>query len=40
MTGTKEEEGRALLQQAGIEPATTATEAARTIVELTRDGAR
>src|SRR5437016_8319574 len=40
MTGPKEEEGRALLQQAGIEPATTATEAARTIVELTRDGAR
>ena len=40
MTGTKEEEGRALLQRAGIVPATSAMEAARTIVELTKDGAR
>lgn len=36
MTGTREEEGRALLQEAGIVPAAGATEAARTIVELTR----
>lgn len=40
MTGTREEEGRELLRNAGIVPATSATEAARTIVELTRDGAR
>jgi len=39
MTGTKEEEGRALLEHAGIVPATSATEAARKIVALTRDGA-
>ena len=36
MTGTKEEEGRALLEQAGIVPAKSPTEAARTIVALTR----
>ncbi|MGH7687396.1 MAG: ADP-forming succinate--CoA ligase subunit beta [Candidatus Dormibacteria bacterium] len=36
MTGTMEEEGRALLREAGIVPATSATEAARTIVELTK----
>src|SRR5438445_8582118 len=40
MTGTREEEGRKLLQEAGIVPATSAMEAARTIVELTKDGAR
>ena len=37
MTGTMEEEGRRLLQEAGIVPAASATEAARTIVALTRD---
>jgi len=37
MTGTREEEGRALLAQAGIAPAATATEAAEKIVALTRD---
>jgi succinyl-CoA synthetase beta subunit len=36
MTGTMEEEGRRLLQEAGIVPAQTATEAAATIVALTR----
>jgi len=36
MTGTNEEEGRRLLQEAGITPAATATEAARTIVAVTR----
>jgi succinyl-CoA synthetase beta subunit len=36
MTGTMEEEGRRLLQEAGIVPATTATEAAESIVVLTR----
>jgi succinyl-CoA synthetase beta subunit len=36
MTGTMEEEGRRLLQEAGIVPARTATEAAATIVALTR----
>jgi succinyl-CoA synthetase beta subunit len=39
MTGTREEEGRALLQEAGITPAAGATEAAQKIVELTRGGA-
>lgn len=34
MTGTREEEGRALLEQAGITPAKTATEAAERIVAL------
>ena len=38
MTGTKEEEGRRLLEEAGIVPAVSATEAARKIVELTREG--
>jgi succinyl-CoA synthetase beta subunit len=37
MTGTREEEGRALLAQAGITPAVSATEAAAKIVALTRD---
>jgi succinyl-CoA synthetase beta subunit len=37
MTGTREEEGRALLSEAGITPAATATEAAEKIVTLTRD---
>jgi succinyl-CoA synthetase beta subunit len=40
MTGTMEEEGRRLLQEAGIVPARTATEAAATIVALTRDPSR
>jgi succinyl-CoA synthetase beta subunit len=39
MTGTREEEGRALLEQAGITPATSAAEAADKIVALTRDSA-
>ncbi len=39
MTGTREEEGRALLQAAGIVPATSATEAADKIVALTAAGA-
>jgi succinyl-CoA synthetase beta subunit len=34
MTGTREEEGRKLLEEAGITPAVSATEAARKIVEL------
>jgi succinyl-CoA synthetase beta subunit len=37
MTGTMEEEGRTLLEAAGIVPAKTATEAAATIVALTRE---
>ena len=37
MTGTMEEEGRMLLQEAGIVPAKNATEAAATIVALARD---
>jgi succinyl-CoA synthetase beta subunit len=37
MTGTREEEGRALLQEAGITPAASATEAAAKIVALTRE---
>jgi succinyl-CoA synthetase beta subunit len=36
MTGTREEEGRKLLQEAGIVPGISAPEAARKIVELTR----
>ena len=36
MTGTMEEEGRRLLESAGIMPAKSPTEAARTIVALTR----
>jgi succinyl-CoA synthetase beta subunit len=35
MTGTREEEGRALLEEAGITPAASATEAAAKIVALT-----
>ncbi|MBJ7596025.1 MAG: ADP-forming succinate--CoA ligase subunit beta [Candidatus Dormibacteraeota bacterium] len=38
MTGTREEEGRELLQEAGIVPAVSATEAADKIVALTRGG--
>jgi succinyl-CoA synthetase beta subunit len=37
MTGTMEEEGRQLLQEAGIVPGKNATEAAAAIVALTRD---
>jgi succinyl-CoA synthetase beta subunit len=37
MTGTREEEGRKLLEEAGIIPAVSATEAAAKIVALTRD---
>ena len=37
MTGTMEEEGRRLLEDAGIVPAKSPTEAARTIVALTRE---
>jgi succinyl-CoA synthetase beta subunit len=38
MTGTMEEEGRKLLQEAGIVPGKNATEAAESIVRLTREG--
>jgi succinyl-CoA synthetase beta subunit len=38
MTGTREEEGRALLQEAGITPAAGATEAAAKIVALAGEG--
>jgi succinyl-CoA synthetase beta subunit len=38
MTGTNEEEGRQILEAAGIVPAKSATEAARAIVALTREG--
>jgi succinyl-CoA synthetase beta subunit len=34
MTGTREEEGRQLLREAGIIPEATATGAARKVVEL------
>ena len=37
MTGTNEEEGRRLLSEAGITPGVSAPDAARAIVELTRD---
>jgi succinyl-CoA synthetase beta subunit len=40
MTGTREEEGRQLLREAGITPEATATGAARKIVELARAGGR
>lgn len=40
MTGTREEEGRQLLREAGIAPEATATGAARKIVELARAAAR
>jgi len=39
MTGTREEEGRRLLQEAGITPGVSAQDAARKIVELTAQGA-
>jgi len=39
LSGTNEEEGRAILKQHGIEPGVNAWEAARKIVELTRAGA-
>ena len=39
MTGTNEEEGRRILELAGIVPARSATEAARTIVDLTAETA-
>jgi succinyl-CoA synthetase beta subunit len=38
MTGTMEEEGRKLLQEAGIVPGVSATDAAAAIVQLTREG--
>ena len=38
LSGTNEEEGRAILKQNGIEPGTSAWEAAQKIVELTRAG--
>jgi succinyl-CoA synthetase beta subunit len=38
MTGTMEEEGRKLLQEAGIVPGVSATDAAAAIVRLTREG--
>jgi succinyl-CoA synthetase beta subunit len=38
MTGTREEEGRRLLQEAGIHPGVSAVDAARLIVDLTREG--
>ncbi|MDB5114281.1 MAG: succinyl-CoA synthetase, beta subunit [Chloroflexi bacterium] len=38
MTGTREEEGRELLREAGIVPGVSAVDAARQIVELTRQG--
>jgi len=40
MTGTREEEGRRLLQEAGITPEASATAAARRIVELANEGVR
>ena len=40
MTGTREEEGRRLLQEAGITPEASATAAARKIVELAAAGQR
>jgi succinyl-CoA synthetase beta subunit len=36
LSGTNEEEGRAILKQNGIEPGVSAWEAARKIVELTK----
>ncbi|HEY2705325.1 MAG TPA: ADP-forming succinate--CoA ligase subunit beta [Candidatus Dormibacteraeota bacterium] len=38
MTGTREQEGRELLREAGIVPGVSAVDAARQIVELTREG--
>ena len=40
MSGTREEEGRAILKENGIEPGANAWEAAQKIVELTRAGAK
>jgi succinyl-CoA synthetase beta subunit len=40
MSGTREEEGREILRQNGIEPGVSAWEAAQKIVELTRAGVR
>jgi succinyl-CoA synthetase beta subunit len=40
MTGTREEEGRRLLQEAGIMPEASVTAAARKIVELAKDAGR
>jgi len=40
LSGTNEEEGRAILKQHGIQPGVSAWEAAQKIVELTRAGAR
>jgi succinyl-CoA synthetase beta subunit len=40
MTGTREEEGRRLLQEAGITPEASVSAAARKIVELARDAGR
>ncbi|MHB1526329.1 MAG: ADP-forming succinate--CoA ligase subunit beta [Candidatus Dormibacteria bacterium] len=40
MTGTREAEGRQILEAAGITPAVSAPEAAQKIVELTREGGR
>jgi succinyl-CoA synthetase beta subunit len=40
MTGTREEEGRQLLKEAGITPEASATAAARRIVELASGSAR
>jgi len=40
LSGTNEEEGRAILKQNGIEPGTSAWEAAQKIVELTKAGVR
>ena len=40
MSGTREEEGRQILRQNGIEPGASAWEAAQKIVELTRAGVK
>ncbi len=40
LSGTREEEGRAILKQQGIEPGVSGWEGAKKIVELTREGAR
>jgi succinyl-CoA synthetase beta subunit len=40
LTGTREEEGRRLLQEAGIPPEPTATLAARKVVQLVDSGRR
>jgi succinyl-CoA synthetase beta subunit len=38
LSGTREEEGREILKQHGIEPGASAWEAAKKIVELTKAG--